>query len=96
MMFISHLSVLIATLSAITCFCWQQKHLLMALLSLEAIILSLTLFTILITFYNNEQFFSLIILTFGACEASLGLALLVLMLRSTGSDMVNTLTINKC
>nr|YP_009493562.1 NADH dehydrogenase subunit 4L [Cryptonome barbada]AWN55977.1 NADH dehydrogenase subunit 4L [Cryptonome barbada] len=77
-------------------FLLQRKHLLMALLSLEAIILSLTFLASAASFNSSETFFCIIILSFGACEASLGLALVVLMLRATGSDMVSSLTINKC
>jgi len=38
----------------------------------------------------------IILLTFGACEASLGLRIIVLMSRSYGSDMIKSLRINKC
>jgi NADH:ubiquinone oxidoreductase subunit K len=70
----------------------------MALLSLEAIILSLAL---LLTIINSsphslEFFYCLIILTFGACEARVALAILVRISRTYGNDIINTLSINKC
>jgi NADH:ubiquinone oxidoreductase subunit K len=39
---------------------------------------------------------SLILLTFGACEASLGLRLIVIISRFYGRDILKSLTINKC
>jgi NADH:ubiquinone oxidoreductase subunit K len=38
----------------------------------------------------------LVIITLAACEASLGLALIVIITRSYGSDSVKLLSINKC
>lgn len=37
-----------------------------------------------------------ILLSLGACEASLGLALIVTAARTSGNDILNSLTINKC
>lgn len=39
---------------------------------------------------------SIVILTFGACEARLGLRLIVIISRYYGRDMLKTLTTNKC
>nr|QIB72582.1 NADH dehydrogenase subunit 4L [Sternaspis scutata] len=73
----------------------QRKHFLMTLLSLEAIILLFTL-TIPLVLMTSNLFMILIILCLGACEASLGLALLVIMTRFYASDLIKTLSINKC
>nr|NP_008246.1 NADH dehydrogenase subunit 4L [Lumbricus terrestris]Q34948.1 RecName: Full=NADH-ubiquinone oxidoreductase chain 4L; AltName: Full=NADH dehydrogenase subunit 4L [Lumbricus terrestris]AAC46872.1 NADH dehydrogenase subunit 4L [Lumbricus terrestris]prf//2122275J NADH dehydrogenase:SUBUNIT=4L [Lumbricus terrestris] len=76
----------------------NQSHFLMTLLSLEGITLSLVLFvpiSLSIMSASNVSI-SVILLTFGACEASLGLSLMVLMSRSYGTDMLNSLTANKC
>lgn len=39
---------------------------------------------------------SIVILTFGACEASLGLRLIVIMSRYYGRDLFKSLSTNKC
>ena len=72
----------------------QRHHLLIALLSLEGVILSIVLFLIL-NFSSVDSFICIIILTFGACEARLGLACLVLLIRRIGSDQLSILTIVK-
>nr|BDQ44391.1 NADH dehydrogenase subunit 4L [Amynthas habereri] len=77
---------------------FNQSHFLMTLLSLEGITLSLVLFVPLMlmncTAPNTSM--SVILLTFGACEASLGLGLMVSMSRSYGNDMLKSLTTTKC
>lgn len=70
----------------------------MALLALEGITLSLVL-SIPLTMAINLMPVSascIIMLSIRACEASLGLALIVAAARTTGSDILNTLSINKC
>jgi len=88
----------IRTLSAIFTLSIQRKHLLISLLALEGIILTLALLISLSAgeININLPIFCLIILTFGACEASLGLALLVSIIRSQGNDIVKNLLITKC
>nr|YP_009871087.1 NADH dehydrogenase subunit 4L [Siphonosoma cumanense]QKS32599.1 NADH dehydrogenase subunit 4L [Siphonosoma cumanense] len=71
----------------------HRRQFLMALLFLEALALSLATLASFSTYSN--LFMILIILTFAACEASLGLALLVVMTRSFGSDLLLNLTNNK-
>lgn len=76
----------------------NQYHFLMALLSLECITLSLVLFVparfSLIEASNMSL--RILILTLGACEASLGLRLMVIISRSYGTDILKSLTVNKC
>lgn len=82
----------------IVSFILQQHHLLITLLALEGVTLRLVL-SIPLTLRINSislRVLSIIILSFGACEASLGLALLVIIARSHGNDIVNNLTLNKC
>nr|YP_010437804.1 NADH dehydrogenase subunit 4L [Eisenia fetida]UTB53936.1 NADH dehydrogenase subunit 4L [Eisenia fetida] len=76
----------------------NQTHFLMTLLSLEGVTLSLVLFVPLTLSVTNapNTGISVMLLTFGACEASIGLSLMVLMSRSFGTDMLNSLTMNKC
>nr|YP_010318559.1 NADH dehydrogenase subunit 4L [Pseudopotamilla reniformis]ULD67138.1 NADH dehydrogenase subunit 4L [Pseudopotamilla reniformis] len=71
-----------------------RGHLLMILLFFETIVLMLIILTGL--WLKKGLLFSiLILLTFGACEASIGLSLLVLMSRTTGSDFISSLNLNK-
>lgn len=76
----------------------QQRHLLMSLLALEGITLSLVLIVPLTLTLNIMPLASscIVILTMGACEARLGLALIVSASRKTGNDIINSLSINKC
>nr|QCL12496.1 NADH dehydrogenase subunit 4L [Lirabuccinum musculus] len=75
----------------------QYKHLLSILLSLEAI--TMNLFIMLFALSTNVTFSgetSLILITLGACEASLGLAILVAVIRAEGNDYVSSFSLHKC
>nr|YP_011002932.1 NADH dehydrogenase subunit 4L [Optediceros sp.]WPR14850.1 NADH dehydrogenase subunit 4L [Optediceros sp.] len=75
----------------------QYKHLLNILLSLEAVTMSL--FILLFTLMNNISYsgeMALILITLGACEASLGLSILVSMIRMRGNDYVSSFSSQKC
>nr|QFU28814.1 NADH dehydrogenase subunit 4L [Curtos costipennis] len=75
-------------------FCVKCNHLLLMLLSLEFIVLSLffgLLFVIIILMY--ESYFLMVFLSFSVCEGSLGLSILVSMVRSYGNDYFNMLNI---
>nr|APH08747.1 NADH dehydrogenase subunit 4L [Glyphostoma sp. JEU-2016] len=75
----------------------QYKHLLSILLSLEAI--TMNLFVFMFCFSTNISFSgetSLILITLGACEASLGLAILVAIIRAEGNDYVSSFSAHKC
>jgi NADH:ubiquinone oxidoreductase subunit K len=92
--------VLATTLGAIislTAVSLQYKHLLRVLLRLEAI--TINIFIILFIFLNNISFngeTALIFITLGACEASLGLGILVSIIRSQGNDYVFSFSSQKC
>nr|QHT65001.1 NADH dehydrogenase subunit 4L [Pseudonereis variegata] len=79
----------------LTCVMLQRQHLLMALLALEAMILSLIIMIIMLM-NTSWLMFVIAMLTFGACEASLGLACMTAMSRSYGNDHLNSLSMNKC
>lgn len=89
------ISSYIATL--VSFFIHHSKFLL-SLLCLEGILLSLViLIPFSISYYSNPTYTTaLIILTMGACEARLGLSLVVKISRNNGSDNISILTINKC
>lgn len=73
----------------------QRQHLLIVLLSLEIIILRLVL--MIITLLNVTWILLVITtLTFGACEARLGLACITAIRRSYGNDHLSSLSTNKC
>nr|YP_009917568.1 NADH dehydrogenase subunit 4L [Manayunkia occidentalis]QLM00887.1 NADH dehydrogenase subunit 4L [Manayunkia occidentalis] len=91
MFYIFMLSALLAIMAVIL----QRVHFLMTLLYLELMIISLTLFLISVSSYNS-LFYLIITLTLGACEASMGLALLISMIRFYGNDMLMSLTLFKC
>nr|YP_009685590.1 NADH dehydrogenase subunit 4L [Scriptaphyosemion bertholdi]QDT76386.1 NADH dehydrogenase subunit 4L [Scriptaphyosemion bertholdi] len=78
---------------------FHRVHLLSALLCLEGMMLSLFLALSLWTLQFNATNFSaspLLLLTFSACEASVGLALLVAAARTHGSDRLLTLNLLQC
>nr|YP_010924983.1 NADH dehydrogenase subunit 4L [Harmothoe imbricata]AVW86134.1 NADH dehydrogenase subunit 4L [Halosydna sp. YZ-2018]WKB17961.1 NADH dehydrogenase subunit 4L [Harmothoe imbricata] len=88
----------ICTLLALITMISQRNHLLMTLLALEAMILNLMILAILHSSASSmpELFLAMIILTFGACEAALGLACLVKMTRSFGNDLISSSSLNSC
>nr|QHT65000.1 NADH dehydrogenase subunit 4L [Oxydromus sp. PA-2020] len=88
------LSIPIAAVMTIVSVVSQRTHFLMALLSLEASILTLMLMTA--SLYPYETFSLFILLTFGASEAALGLACMVILTRSTGSDMFKLIHTTQC
>ncbi|KAK2148463.1 hypothetical protein NP493_3214g00006 [Ridgeia piscesae] len=93
-----HLLLPILVSSSLISFILQRRHLLIALLALERTTLMTIIFAASI--YGAPSQFNiiiiLVIITLAACEASLGLALIVIITRSYGSDSVKLLSINKC
>jgi len=79
-------------------FILQQDHLLISLLTLEGLILSLVVLlpTSLSVSHIALNIISILIITLRACEASLGLALLVCMSRYFGTDKVSSNSLIKC
>lgn len=78
---------------------FHRTHLLSALLCLEGIILSLFVALALWTLQLESTSFSaapILLLTFSACEASVGLALLVATARTHGTDHLQSLNLLQC
>nr|URX54028.1 NADH dehydrogenase subunit 4L [Neotermes cubanus] len=75
----------------------NRKHLLATLLSLEFMVLSLF---IIIYFYlclfNYELYFVMLFLVFSVCEGSLGLSILVSMVRGFGNDYFRSYSVLQC
>jgi len=76
----------------------HQNHLLISLLILEGTMLSLILIIPSIIAYSLilSPHITVITLTISVVEARLGLRLLVIISRKHGSDIIKSLTINKC
>ena len=84
-------------LAALLALSLQYKHFLRVLLRLEAA--TIRLFIILFSLINNLAYrgqAALILITLGACEARLGLAVLVTIIRSQGNDYVRRFSSQKC
>nr|AXS65807.1 NADH dehydrogenase subunit 4L [Curculionoidea sp. 25 KM-2017] len=81
-------------ISGLIVFSLKRKHMLLVLLSLEFIVVSLFFMMMLVMMLMTyEYFFSMIYLTFSVCEGVLGLAMLVLMIRTFGNDYILTFTL---
>nr|AML26746.1 NADH dehydrogenase subunit 4L [Histeridae sp. BMNH 1274745] len=78
-------------LSGIISFSLKRKHLLLMLLSLEMVVISLYLgLMVFLCSFNHEFYFSMIFLTMSVCEGSLGLSILVSLIRTHGSDVFSS------
>nr|QAX91138.1 NADH dehydrogenase subunit 4L [Schedorhinotermes lamanianus] len=75
----------------------NRKHLLSTLLSLEFIVLVLylSLYYYFCSF-NYNLFFVVYFLVFSVCESSLGLSILVSMIRSHGNDYFQSYSVLQC
>nr|YP_010998246.1 NADH dehydrogenase subunit 4L [Hua aristarchorum]WPM86403.1 NADH dehydrogenase subunit 4L [Hua aristarchorum] len=87
---------LVGFLMALLSLAFRYKHLLSVLLSLEA--LTMNIFILLFSFFKTtiSGEAALIFITLGACEASLGLSVLVSMIRARGNDYVSSFSTQKC
>lgn len=75
-------------------FTLKCKHLLLILLSLEFVVISLYLGLFFCLFlYSYEYYFGIIFLTIRVCEGSLGLSILVSIIRSYGNDYFQSFNI---
>nr|YP_009937420.1 NADH dehydrogenase subunit 4L [Trigonopterus carinirostris]QNT26930.1 NADH dehydrogenase subunit 4L [Trigonopterus carinirostris] len=67
----------------------KYKHFLLMLLSLEFMVLSVFMFLMVyFSYFFYEYFMGMFFLTMSVCESVLGLSLLILIIRSHGSDSV--------
>nr|YP_004934969.1 NADH dehydrogenase subunit 4L [Pielomastax zhengi]ADZ62111.1 NADH dehydrogenase subunit 4L [Pielomastax zhengi] len=72
----------------------SRKHLLMLLLGLEYMVLSIFVLVVLyLMFFMKSLFFLVLFLVLSVCEGSLGLSILVSMVRSHGSDFFNSFSL---
>nr|AIY72694.1 NADH dehydrogenase subunit 4L [Planiliza affinis] len=78
---------------------FNRAHLLSALLCLEGMLLSLFIALSVWTLQLNAMNFSIapmVLLTFSACEASAGLALLIATARTHGTDRLKSFNLLQC
>nr|AAS48606.1 NADH dehydrogenase subunit 4L [Bubalus bubalis] len=76
-----------------------RSHLMSSLLCLEGMVLSLFVMaalTILNSHFTLASMMPIILLVFAACEAALGLSLLVMVSNTYGTDYVQNLNLLKC
>nr|YP_010718882.1 NADH dehydrogenase subunit 4L [Onychoteuthis compacta]WDQ44485.1 NADH dehydrogenase subunit 4L [Onychoteuthis compacta] len=75
---------------------FQWKHILNILLSFEILMLGI-IFSFLLTWglFSSDCSLMMVIVVFGVCEASLGLSLLVSLIRVHGNDYVSSLNLYK-
>jgi len=73
-------------------FSLKREHFLSMLLRLEYIILRLY-FLFYLIMQGNDIYFSLVFVVFTACEGALGLAILIILRRSHGSDYFKSFNI---
>nr|YP_010952498.1 NADH dehydrogenase subunit 4L [Macroglossum pyrrhostictum]WMQ52756.1 NADH dehydrogenase subunit 4L [Macroglossum pyrrhostictum] len=65
----------------------KNKHLLIVLLSLEFIVLSIFFFFLIyLMMIDFDMYMLMVFLVFSVCEGSLGLSILVSMIRTHGND----------
>nr|AAX39827.1 NADH dehydrogenase subunit 4L [Bombina orientalis] len=98
-MTLTHSSFCSAFILGLTGLAFHRTHLLSALLCLEGMMLSLFLGLSLWSAQMSSVSFSLapmLILTFSACEAGTGLALLVATTRTHGTDNLHNLNLLQC
>nr|YP_009407041.1 NADH dehydrogenase subunit 4L [Typhlatya garciai]ASA39590.1 NADH dehydrogenase subunit 4L [Typhlatya garciai] len=78
-------------------FVGSRKHLLSTLLSLEYIMLGVFwLMSASVANLGGDSYFILFFLTLAACEGALGLALLVSVVRTHGSDNFSSFSVLQC
>nr|QAB46226.1 NADH dehydrogenase subunit 4L [Sundasciurus lowii]QAB46239.1 NADH dehydrogenase subunit 4L [Sundasciurus lowii]QAB46252.1 NADH dehydrogenase subunit 4L [Sundasciurus lowii] len=93
------LNIMIAyTISLLGMFIYRS-HLMSSLLCLEGMMLSMFILTTLMvlnTHFSLSYMMPIILLVFAACEAAVGLALLVMVSNTYGLDYVQNLNILQC
>ncbi|NP_062475.1 NADH dehydrogenase subunit 4L (mitochondrion) [Physeter macrocephalus] len=94
-----HMNVMMAFSMSLVGLLMYRSHLMSALLCLEGMALSLFIFTTLTTLnlhFTLANMAPIILLVFTACEAAIGLALLVMISNTYGTDYVQSLNLLQC
>nr|YP_009142398.1 NADH dehydrogenase subunit 4L [Squilloides leptosquilla]AKH03060.1 NADH dehydrogenase subunit 4L [Squilloides leptosquilla] len=88
---------IVMILSGMWGFVSKRKHLLSSLLSLEYMMLGIFWFlTMIFSYMGQESYFTLVFLTFAACEGALALSILVSIIRTHGNDRFSSFTSLRC
>nr|YP_009442581.1 NADH dehydrogenase subunit 4L [Myotis dominicensis]ATO90261.1 NADH dehydrogenase subunit 4L [Myotis dominicensis]ATO90460.1 NADH dehydrogenase subunit 4L [Myotis nigricans] len=98
-MSLTHMNMLLAFITSLLGLLMYRSHLMSSLLCLEGMMLSLFVLitmTILITHTTLASMMPIILLVFAACEAALGLSLLVVVSNTYGIDYVQNLNLLQC
>nr|YP_009544456.1 NADH dehydrogenase subunit 4L [Lupocycloporus gracilimanus]AYW03841.1 NADH dehydrogenase subunit 4L [Lupocycloporus gracilimanus] len=99
---VSFMSVTVySSMVVVFCGVWgfisYSKHMLNSLLSLEFMMLGVFwLLSMQLVLVGSEIYFSLFFLTLAACEGSLGLTMLILVVRSHGNDVFSSFNLLEC
>nr|AGK38216.1 NADH dehydrogenase subunit 4L [Ziphius cavirostris] len=94
-----HMNVIVAFTLSLMGLLMYRSHLMSALLCMEGMMLSLFVLaalTILNSHFTLASMMPIILLVFAACEAAIGLALLVTISNTYGTDYVQNLNLLQC
>nr|WCD24550.1 NADH dehydrogenase subunit 4L [Ochotona rufescens]WCD24563.1 NADH dehydrogenase subunit 4L [Ochotona rufescens] len=98
-MSITTLNIMVAFMMALLGMFVYRSHLMSSLLCLEGMMLSLFMLATITSLSMNftiSFMFPVILLVFAACEAAVGLALLVMVSNTYGMDYVHNLNLLQC
>nr|QIJ98868.1 NADH dehydrogenase subunit 4L [Ochotona cansus]QIJ98881.1 NADH dehydrogenase subunit 4L [Ochotona cansus] len=98
-MSITTLNIMVAFTVALLGMLIYRSHLMSSLLCLEGMMLSLFMLATIISLnmnFTNSFMFPVILLVFAACEAAVGLALLVMVSNTYGMDYIHNLNLLQC
>nr|YP_001023771.1 NADH dehydrogenase subunit 4L [Phacochoerus africanus]ABD49701.1 NADH dehydrogenase subunit 4L [Phacochoerus africanus] len=94
-----YMNIIMAFAIALMGLLMYRSHLMSSLLCLEGMMLSLFIMSTLIvlnTHFTLASMMPIILLVFAACEAALGLSLLVMVSNTYGNDYVQNLNLLQC
>nr|QNN90894.1 NADH dehydrogenase subunit 4L [Ovis aries] len=94
-----YMNIMVAFTVSLTGLLMYRSHLMSSLLCLEGMMLSLFILatlTILNSHFTLASMMPIILLVFAACEAALGLSLLVMVSNTYGTDYVQNLNLLQC
>lgn len=75
----------------------NRKHLLVTLIRLEFIVLVIYVFIFfMLNYLSYDYYYRIIFLSFRVCEGSLGLSILVSLIRTHGNDYFQTYNVIQC
>ncbi|NP_007441.1 NADH dehydrogenase subunit 4L (mitochondrion) [Ceratotherium simum] len=94
-----HINVFLAFTTSLMGLLMYRSHLMSSLLCLEGMMLSLFIMAtmmVLNSHFTLASMMPIILLVFAACEAALGLSLLVMISNTYGTDYVQNLNLLQC